>query len=51
MADNKFEQLKQIAKNEFDVSIAKTDSSKTSQMLLEELNAELKAMKDKQMKE
>lgn len=51
MADDKFEQLKQIAKDEFGVSIVKTDNSKTSQMLLEELNTELKAMKDKQIKE
>ena len=43
---NAFEKLKKIAKDEFGVSIVKVDKSKTSQMLLDELEAELKAMED-----
>lgn len=42
MADDRFEKFKQIAKDEFGVSIVKTDNSKTSQTLLDELKAELK---------
>ena len=38
MIDDKFERLKQIAKDEFGVSIVKTDNSKTSQIFLDELN-------------
>lgn len=43
---NKFEKLKKIAKDEFGVSIVKVDSSKTSQMLLDELQAMVKVMED-----
>ena len=41
MADDIFERLKRIAKDEFGISIVKTDNSKTSQMLLDDLNYEL----------
>lgn len=51
MTDDRFEKLKRIAKDEFGVSIVKTDNSKTSQMLLDELKTELKAMEDKHIKE
>lgn len=51
MADDRFEELKQIAKDEFGVSIVRTDNSKTSQMLLDKLKAELKALKDNHIKE
>ena len=43
---NTFGKLEKIAKDEFGVSIVKTDNSKTSQMLLDELEAALKAMED-----
>ena len=51
MADDRFEELKQIAKDEFGVSIVRTDNSKTSQMFLDELKAELKTLKDNHIKE
>ena len=51
MVDDRFEELKRIAKDEFGVSIVKTDNSKTSQMLLDELKAELKALEDNHIKE
>ena len=41
MKDNAFERLQQIAKDEFGLSIVKTDHSKTSQILLDELKSEL----------
>lgn len=41
MEDGKFKMLQQIAKDEFCVSIVKTDRSKTSQMLLDELKLEV----------
>ena len=46
-----FKKLQKIAKDEFCVSIVRADDSKTSQMLLDELNAELKHMKDDHIKE
>ena len=51
MTDDRFERLKRIAEDEFGVSIVKTDNSKTSQMLLDELKAELKVLEDKHIKE
>jgi hypothetical protein len=39
-----FEGLQQIAKDEFGVTIVKTDCSKTSQMLLDELKLEVAAI-------
>ena len=51
MKNDRFERLKQIAKEEFGVSIVKTDNSKTSQMLLDEIQSELKEISDKQVKE
>ena len=39
-----FKKLQQIAKDEFGVSIVKTDRSKTSQMLLDELKLEVVAI-------
>jgi hypothetical protein len=51
MVDDRFEELKRIAKDEFSVSIVRTDNSKTSQMLLDELKAELKALEDNHIKE
>lgn len=44
MEDGKFKRLQQIAKDEFGVSIVKTDRSKTSQMLLDELKLEVVAI-------
>lgn len=38
-----FKKLQQIAKDEFGLSIVKTDYSKTSQMLLDELKLEVAA--------
>jgi hypothetical protein len=43
---NAFKKLEKIAKDEFGVSIVKVDNSHTSQMLLDELKASLKAMED-----
>lgn len=47
MKDETFEQLKKIAKDEFGVTLVKGKESKTSQILLDNLRKELKAMKDK----
>lgn len=41
MKDETFERLKDIAKNEFGLSIVRTDNSKTSQMILDGLKSEL----------
>lgn len=49
--DDEFEILKQIAEDEFGVSIVKTNNSKTSQMLLDELKAELKVLENNHIKE
>lgn len=49
--DDRFERFKQMAKDEFGVSIVRVDNSKTSQMLLDELKAELKELEDKHIKE
>lgn len=46
MKDEIFERLEKIAKDEFGVSIIKADNSETSQILLNELKAELKAMEN-----
>ncbi len=51
MSDDRFERFKQMAKEEFSVSIVETDHSETSQMLLDELKVELKEISDNQMKE
>ena len=47
----KYCDVDEIVKDEFCVSIVRADDSKTSQMLLDELNAELKHMKDDHIKE
>lgn len=44
MEDYMFKRLQQIAKDEFGVTIVKTDYSKTSQMLLDELKLEVAAI-------
>ena len=49
MTDDRFERFKQIAKEEFDVSIVETDYSETSQMLLDELKAELEEISNKKI--
>ena len=51
MTDDKFEQLKQIAKDEFGVSIVKADNSETSQILLDEMRVLLQIAKDKPITE
>ena len=43
MENYSFKKLQQIAKDQFGVSIIKTDYSKTSQMLLDELKLEVAA--------
>lgn len=43
MENYSFKKLQQIAKGQFGVSIIKTDYSKTSQMLLDELKLEVAA--------
>ena len=50
MTDDRFERLKQITKNEFGVTIVKTDNSKTSQMFLAELKTELKTIENDHIK-
>lgn len=40
-----FEALKQIAKDEFGVSVVRTDDSETSKAILDWLNAELNRLK------